>query len=52
MALDDKSLLNNLYKITNSKLCICTTGIAGPTGKKINKHIGLVFIGIKYKNNY
>ena len=43
-------MLHKLYKKTKSKLCICTTGIAGPTGNTKDKPIGLVFIGIKYKN--
>ena len=42
--------LHNLHKKTKSKLCICTTGIAGPTGGSKNKPVGLVFIGIKYNN--
>ena len=45
-----KQMLDNLYKITKSQLCICTTGIAGPTGGTKNKPIGLVFIGIRYQN--
>ena len=44
------NMLNNLYKKTKSQLCISTTGIAGPTGSTKNKPIGLVFIGIKYRN--
>ena len=45
-----KQILHNLQKKTKSQLCICTTGIAGPTGETKNKPIGLVFIGIRYNN--
>ena len=45
-----KMMIINLSKISKSKLCISTTGIAGPAGELKNKPVGLVFIGIKYKS--
>ena len=45
-----KQMLYNLHNKTKSQLCICTTGIAGPTGGTKNKPVGLVFIGIRYQN--
>ena len=45
-----KMMVKNLKKISKSNLCISTTGIAGPTGASKNKPLGLVFIGISYKN--
>ena len=44
------TMIKKLYNISKSDLCICTTGIAGPTGATKNKPVGLVYIGIKYKN--
>ena len=43
-------MVRNLYSITKSKICISTTGIAGPTGNTKYKPLGLIYIGIRYKN--
>ena len=45
-----KSMAENLYKISRSKICISTTGIAGPGGGSKKKPVGLIFVCIKYKN--
>ena len=44
-----KDMLENLYKISKTDLCISTTGIAGPSGGSKLKPVGLVYIGIKFK---
>ena len=44
-----KDMVENLFKISKTNLCISTTGIAGPGGGSKLKPVGLVYIGIKFK---
>ncbi len=39
-------MAQGLYKLTNSNICISTTGIAGPSGGSVEKPVGLMYSAI------
>ncbi len=43
-------MAEGLYKLTNSDICVSTTGIAGPTGGSPDKPVGLMFSTIYTKD--
>jgi len=43
-----KEMVEGLFKISKSKICVSITGIAGPKGGNKLKPVGLVYIGFKY----
>ena len=45
-----EEMLEGLYKNNKTKICISTTGIAGPGGSTQRKPVGLIYIGIGINN--
>ena len=42
-----EEMIEGLYKKNKTKICISTTGIAGPGGSTPSKPVGLIYIGIR-----
>ena len=42
-----EEMIEGLYKKNKTKICLSTTGIAGPGGSSPSKPIGLIYIGIR-----
>ncbi len=42
-----EEMIEGLYKKNKTKLCLSTTGIAGPGGSTQSKPVGLIYIGIR-----
>ncbi|WP_129597050.1 competence/damage-inducible protein A [Anaerophilus nitritogenes] len=47
-----KEMVLGLKQRTGSDLCLSITGIAGPTGGTKDKPVGLVYIGLCYKDSF
>ncbi|MCQ2738683.1 MAG: CinA family protein [bacterium] len=45
-------MAKGLHELTDSDICISTTGIAGPTGGSIDKPVGLMYSAIYTKNKF
>ena len=45
-----EEMINNLHVKEKTAITVSTTGIAGPRGGTKKKPVGLVYIGIKFKN--
>ena len=45
-----EEMVEGLYKNNKTKICISTTGIAGPGGSTQRKPVGLIYIGIRINN--
>ena len=43
-------MLKGVQKVSGADAVVCTTGIAGPGGATQNKPVGLVYVGVRYKN--